>query len=177
MKDKLKKNKATKTKHSLFLTSCLYPPDLLRQRIAFLMMDKIVQVVDEQNNNSTINTLLFAGDHIYADASAGILDPSDPEEKFGGPYGRLQESRSWKNLKARMNNCFHTIDDHEIVDNWEPAVNPDICNTDGCCPETMKKGKEKFYEFVHGTSGNKSNSEILNLWGSHYFDGINLFND
>ena len=157
------KTQIAETTHSLFLTSCLYPPDLLRQRIAFRMMDKIVQVVDEQNNNSTINTLLFAGDHIYADASAGILDPSDPKEKFGGPYDRLKESRSWKDLKARMNNCFHTIDDHEIVDNWEPAVNPKICKIDGCKPKFMRDGKKKFYEFTQGKSGSNLTLSLIHI--------------
>jgi len=175
MKDSMK-SQVAETTHSLFLTSCLYPPDLLRQRIAYRMMDRIVQVVDKKNNDSTINTLLFAGDHIYADASAGILDPSDPKEKFDGPYDRLKESRSWKNLTAKMDNCFHTIDDHEIADNWEPAINPDICDIDGCSAEMMKLGKKKFYEFTQGTAGGKKGITANPiLWGSRHVDGMHLF--
>lgn len=175
----MKNSKSTKTskkKHSLVLTSCLFPPDLLRQRVAFSMMDEIVKELKKNNDHQTINTLLFAGDIIYADASAGILDPSDPKEKFDGAYKRLEATKSWKNLTAKLHHRFHTIDDHEIVDNWERSVNPDNCKLEGCDEKLMAEGKKRFQQFSQSNSGNEAtNVDEKSLWGSRQADGLHLF--
>ena len=104
---------AIEKKNVLLLTSCLYPPNLLRQRLAYKMMDKMAEVITSEPDRSINYTLLVAGDSIYADASAGLLDPTDPRERFEQSYRRLQATPSWQQLSVLIHNRLHTIDDHD----------------------------------------------------------------
>ena len=160
-------------KHSLILTSCLYPPNLLRQRLAYRMMDKLATVTGDSDS---INTLLFAGDSIYADASAGLMDPTHPQERFEAAYRRLQETASWKRMLPTLHNRRHTMDDHEIIDNWEPTHNPELGYMDGSDEKMMKEAKKHFLDFSQPQNSNRSeNSNDGVLWGAQSIEGMNLF--
>jgi cholesterol oxidase len=162
----------------LILTSCLYPPNLLRQRLAFKMMDRITQLVREEPGNSIKYALLVAGDSIYADASAGLMDPTEPRERFELAYRRLRATPSWQQLSLVIHNRLHTIDDHEIIDNWEPSCKevPDEAD-DSSNPELMEQAKQHFLNFIStgGVDPHESEAVSNKLWGRRHIQGLNFF--
>lgn len=163
--------------HVLLLTSCLYPPNLLRQRLAYKMMDRITQLACEERSDAINYTLLFAGDSIYADASAGLMDPTEPRERFELAYRRLQATPSWQQMSLVIHNRLHTIDDHEIIDNWEPSSKavPDEAD-DSSNLELMKQAKHHFLKFVNPGLDTRQNEAVLNkLWGRRKIHGLNFF--
>lgn len=102
------------------LASCQYPPDLLHERLAYKSAWDMHDVFSSRFA-SHLKYLLFAGDSIYADATAGLFDPEDPREKFDLAYKRQIGSRAWQALNRTLQHSCYAIDDHEIIDNWEPG--------------------------------------------------------
>jgi PhoD-like phosphatase len=80
--------------------------------------------------------LVMTGDSIYIDATAGLFDPAMVPAvgvHGGGRAGRAlgvalqaayreadQRNRRFGNVRARL----QSLDDHEIIDNWEPSAHP-----------------------------------------------------
>lgn len=168
---------AIEKKNVLLLTSCLYPPNLLRQRLAYKMMDKMAEVITSEPDRSINYTLLVAGDSIYADASAGLLDPTDPRERFEQSYRRLQATPSWQQLSVLIHNRLHTIDDHEIIDNWEPSCNESSEEIDESSnTELMEKAKHHFLNFISPELDIEENDAAdSKLWGRQLIEGVNIF--
>jgi hypothetical protein len=166
------------TTNVLILTSCLYPPNLLRQRLAFKMMDRITQLVREEPDNSIKYTLLVAGDSIYADASAGLMDPTEPLERFELAYRRLRATPSWQQMSLVIHNRLHTIDDHEIIDNWEPSCKeiPDEAD-ESSNPELMEQAKYHFLNFISPGAVDPHENKAVSkkLWGRRHIKGLNIF--
>ncbi|HVE52749.1 MAG TPA: alkaline phosphatase D family protein, partial [Ramlibacter sp.] len=69
--------------------------------------------------------LLLLGDQVYADATYGLLDPVRLDDRYRLPYEALKDREVGpladlpQDFLARIR---MTPDDHEIVDNWEPAA-------------------------------------------------------
>ena len=136
----------------LLLGSCQFPPDVLRSRAAYKTKVLLRNYV---RDNIKIRTprpefaLLMAGDNIYADATAGLFDPVDEINRYKKAYELVQESSQEILLNSTSILRYSTIDDHEIVDNWEPA-NPQ--------PDSSSKDKTAAAE-----------NEKLMLQGKQYF--------
>lgn len=170
-------SESTQAPHVLILTSCLYPPNLLRQRLAYKMMDRITQLACEERNEAINYTLLFAGDSIYADASAGLMDSTEPRERFELAYRRLQATPSWQQMSLVIQNRLHTIDDHEIIDNWGPSSKAVPDETDESSnQELMEQAKHHFLNFITPGLDAQQNEVVLNkLWGRRKIHGLNFF--
>ena len=63
--------------------------------------------------------VLLLGDQIYADATAGLFDPRVPDARLRLSYEGFLGARGPRLLLARLPTTMR-LDDHEIVDNWEP---------------------------------------------------------
>jgi phosphodiesterase/alkaline phosphatase D-like protein len=64
------------------------------------------------------------GDQIYADATAGLLDPSTKFDRYSMPYLHLYEQQHVRSVLRKLPS-YNMLDDHEIIDNWEPVINND----------------------------------------------------
>jgi choline dehydrogenase-like flavoprotein len=97
----------------LAVGSCQYPRGLLDERVAGGSLAALAQRAND------VDLAFFLGDQIYADATAGLVDPVRGDELYEWPHEqalRLGAMRGvLRRLPARM-----LLDDHEIVDNWEP---------------------------------------------------------
>lgn len=69
--------------------------------------------------------VLFAGDQIYADASGGLADSRSGVERYARSYNEFKAGPA-RLLPQTVARVVHGIDDHEIVDNWEPGASDDI---------------------------------------------------
>lgn len=68
-------------------------------------------------------TRLALGDQIYVDATAGLFDPRNQD----APFERLNQERTASPAWAEVfsgQSVIALMDDHEIVDNWEPSADP-----------------------------------------------------
>jgi cholesterol oxidase len=63
--------------------------------------------------------LVLAGDQIYADATAGLFDPRELEDRHRLSYEAFFGARGPRSVFCRLPTVMR-LDDHELDDNWEP---------------------------------------------------------
>jgi hypothetical protein len=96
--------------------SCKYPSgvfDAVPATRAFRHMQAL-------QPTARLQELLLLGDQIYADASAGLLDPSREDDRYQRPYEDLFRIPALRDL-MRTIPVHMMLDDHEIVNNWAPG--------------------------------------------------------
>jgi alkaline phosphatase D len=115
---------------TLALAACQYPPGLLdvspgcdidpsQAAPALASMARLHRWARHHPDGRELSLLLLAGDQIYADASGGIADSRSGVERYARAYGEFKAGPV-KHLPPSVGRVVHSVDDHEIVDNWEP---------------------------------------------------------
>ena len=95
------------------LASCQYPAGLIDKPMAEQSMNALACKAH------TLNFVVFAGDQIYADATAGLVDPVRRDERYDLPYEAALRSEPMRAIMRKVP-VHMMLDDHEMVDNWEP---------------------------------------------------------
>lgn len=106
----------------LMLGSCQYPAGLLDREPAWRSYAKLAQSLqstDDHDVQSAPDLLVLAGDQVYVDATAGLLDPAERDDRYNKPYERWLSEPAVCEVTRQMV-IAATLDDHEISDNWEP---------------------------------------------------------
>jgi cholesterol oxidase len=104
------------------VASCCYPGLLVDReqpdRI-FAGMQRVVQ----GDAGLNCDLVFFIGDQIYADATAGLVDPKLWRDRY---LDRYRESFAAPNLRELLRSVpvHFAIDDHEIADNYDGFVGP-----------------------------------------------------
>ncbi len=117
---------------TLALAACQYPPGLLdvspgcnddpaQASPAFAAMARLQHWARHHPDGRALSLLLLAGDQIYADASGGLADSRSGIERYGRAYGEFKAGPV-RHLPPSVRRIVHSVDDHEIVDNWEPEA-------------------------------------------------------
>ena len=121
------------------LGSCQYPANLLDGPIAQGSLTRMAARLDQ------LDFAIFAGDQIYADATAGLMDPVRSDERFDLPYETALRSPPMREIMRRAQ-VHMLIDDHEIVDNWEP---PCATNTDAArhADKLLHQGLRAYWKY------------------------------
>jgi len=112
------------------LAACQYPPGLLdvspgcetdpaQASPAFAAMARLHHWARHHADGRALSLLLLAGDQIYADASGGLADSRSGIERYARAFGEFKAGPV-KHLPPSVRRIVHSVDDHEIVDNWEP---------------------------------------------------------
>ena len=111
------------------LASCQYPGDLLDRSPRFSQTSgdgpadaslmRLAARLDTPDDALRPRFLLLAGDQIYADATAGMFDPTVRDDIYRNSYQGFFGSRGALSVFNRLP-VFMMLDDHEIADNWEP---------------------------------------------------------
>ena len=99
----------------LAVASCQYPHGPLDRAPAQASLERMAQQADQ----GELDLALFLGDQIYADATAGLVDPTRRDERYEIPHERAQRAPGLRRVLARLPSVM-LLDDHELVDNWEP---------------------------------------------------------
>ena len=99
------------------LGSCQYSPGLLDKVPAKASLESMAGNIDSDGLMNA-EFAIFAGDQIYADATAGLVDPTRSDERFDLPYELAFRVKPMRRI-MRSIPTFMMLDDHEIVDNWE----------------------------------------------------------
>jgi choline dehydrogenase-like flavoprotein len=98
---------------SILATCCRYPGFPIEKERVDIAFGKILVRAPELPGTH----LFLVGDQIYADATAGVLDPRSPIEKFRARYEELFQAPTFRRAVAEIPTVM-AIDDHEISDNW-----------------------------------------------------------
>lgn len=124
-------------------SSCQYPPDFFRHRESYKSLGAIADMFSQPENRGLYRVLMLAGDTIYTDATAGLMDATDPHERFTQQYHKLRNSWAWRKIDSHEN--LFSIDDHELIDDW---VQLDSTHPDKLLREERenirKNGKDAF---------------------------------
>ena len=113
------------------LAACQYPPGLLDASPGWELdasqagpglasLARLHRFTRSTARGRTCSLVLFAGDQIYADASGGLADSRSGIERYARGYGEFKAGPA-RLLPPTVARVVHAIDDHEIVDNWEPS--------------------------------------------------------
>ncbi|MEM9254330.1 MAG: alpha/beta fold hydrolase [Pseudomonadota bacterium] len=109
---------------TLGLGSCQYPPGILDEKPGFRSYRRLASRLNSAEHGERPDLILLMGDQVYVDPTAGLADASDSDERFLLPYQRWFRARAvrevLREVPARM-----MLDDHELMDNWEPTDRPD----------------------------------------------------
>ncbi|OWQ86056.1 hypothetical protein CDN98_15265 [Roseateles terrae] len=117
---------------TIAVAACQYPPGLLdvspgcnddptQAAPAFAAMARLHHWARHHPDGRDLSLVLLAGDQIYADASGGLADSRSGIERYGRAYGEFKAGPV-RHLPPSVRRIVHSVDDHEIVDNWEPEA-------------------------------------------------------
>jgi len=174
------------------LASCLYPCDILdhmplrdaaRRGPADASLLALGQMLDGEvkavEPASVPTLLVMAGDQVYVDATAGLFDPKSLDDQYRVPYETLFASRGAQAVFARRGfEIRMVIDDHEIVDNWQPidqpagasgSVQKEISDNAGRC----KQGIDAYWRYECGLS--TPPAALAPLWTPFEHRGLSFF--
>ena len=101
------------------LGSCQYPPGLVDKPLAQAALHGLASLIGGTNRRDA-DFVIFTGDQIYADATAGMVDPTRSDERFDLPYETALRAEPMRRI-MRSVPVYTMLDDHEILDNWEPV--------------------------------------------------------
>ena len=102
--------------------SCQYPAGVFDARPAQASLQRLAdRCLDTAPSGP--QCVLFIGDQIYADATYGLLDAARLDDRLRAAYAQWLGMKPLRKIAAHVTvHCM--LDDHEIEDNWEPAVAP-----------------------------------------------------
>lgn len=116
---------------SFVLASCQYPggildrtpPGMPRAATAGPSDASYLRLRDRLDAGATATAaapsfLVLAGDQVYVDATAGLFDARNLDDRFRVPYASLFGARGPRAVLGRLP-AYMVMDDHEVVDNWE----------------------------------------------------------
>lgn len=113
---------------SFLASTCRYPGFPFDRHRAEYAVQRVLPRLGDKNPAHHPAFGLFVGDQIYADATAGIVDPLSPTERFAERH-RSALSRSADYHRAALGDLLANLpvvmtpDDHEYIDNY-PAGPP-----------------------------------------------------
>jgi hypothetical protein len=145
---------------SFALASCQYPAGPIDEPVAYRAYRGIVERL-EGSPGIKPRFLVFAGDQVYVDPTAGLYDPSADDDRFRLPYENWLRAQNVRDTLRRLPS-FMLLDDHEIGDNWEPVSVPDDKPND----DLKKDGSAAFRKYERATA---TSVETFVFDGFHFF--------
>lgn len=107
--------------------SCRYSPTAIDRELADRTFGRLRQRLDAgESAGLRPQMMLLTGDQIYADAYAGLFDPTSPLDRYDNQYREAWSAPNMRQLLSRLP-TYMMLDDHEIRNNWEAnTTDPDL---------------------------------------------------
>lgn len=137
---------------SFALGSCQYPPGLLDKPVAEQSMKALSGALKDASK--PLDFVVFAGDQIYADATAGLVDPVRSDERYDLPYEAALRSNPMRAIMRSMP-VHMLLDDHELIDNWEPT-HPDNKFASDQTSRIKRQGLKAYWKYQRLASGKRA---------------------
>lgn len=100
------------------LGSCGYPPGIFNHVPAAEAWRRLNARLDRGEGPQL---LLLTGDQVYVDATAGMFDPVQTQDRYARPHEAWLRSAPVRDALRRVP-AVTLLDDHEIDDNWQPVA-------------------------------------------------------
>lgn len=175
-------SKKSKKSVSFAVGSCQYPAGMLDKHVAYRSYQQLNQLLEPRQTEKPVlkselkpEFVALLGDQIYADATAGFLDPSAKFDKFVMPYFRLYENPHVRSVLRKLP-LYAMLDDHELCDNWEPVINNPSQQSE--LNKTLKSGVKSFLAFQRGQVNHQAmggDAAQPPLWYSFKRNGFDFF--
>jgi hypothetical protein len=146
---------------SFSLSSCQYPAGFFDAAVAYRSYAGIVGRLKGTSDGIRPRFLLFVGDQVYVDPTAGFFDPANKDDRYRLPYENWLRQPYVRDALRRVPS-FMLLDDHEIDDNWEPVADPDH-------EENQEKRACGVAQFQKYQRGLESGLETFHFDGFHFF--------
>lgn len=153
--------------YALVFSSCQYPGDLFRRETPKATLVRAKETLERNTYNNAAPYLLIAGDGVYVDPTAGLFEPKSQNEIFSVAYEAQARSDEWQALLIKMYGTYFAIDDHELIDNWEPSANTEVSQE---LKDRLALGREWFLRRRYGEA---DTGQVL--WGAYKLGEIPLF--
>lgn len=158
------------------LASCQYPAGLLDQTIAEASFGRLKKRLRHSASRAMPKRLLLVGDMIYADATAGLFDPTAQFDRYNRRYQDLQATPAFHHVKAafqKLNGPLEPwslvmLDDHEIEDNWEPIEGDDTPR------KTLAEARDAYFQYF-GCFNPPPTGDGQSLWFPIQIEGFPFF--
>lgn len=99
------------------LGSCQYVSGLVDAKVGQASLDGLAKWIDTSDSRCAF--AIFVGDQVYADATAGLIDPTRRDERYDRPNDTAMRALGMRAVLRRVP-ARMLLDDHEVNDNWEP---------------------------------------------------------
>ena len=120
--------------------SCQYPPGALDRELASASYSRLNALL-ANGEAERPKFVVLMGDQIYSDATGGLFDPTTSEDRYVLPYENWLRTAPVRSV-LRQVPTYMMLDDHEIVDNWEPGKVPDPARD-----EPVKLGRSAYVTY------------------------------
>jgi cholesterol oxidase len=150
--------------------SCQYPTAMLEHVVSGASYARLGKRLDA-GDSPRPQCALLVGDQIYVDGTAGLFDPTSQFDRHVRPYELLFCMDSVRDVLRRLP-AFMMLDDHEILNNWEPRV-------DDARPDPAMVDGRRSYEKFERRAGPDLRSAVWDsrkpMWYSFEVNGFPLF--
>lgn len=145
------------------LASCQYPAGVFDRLPAYASYRRLARLL-RQDDGARPSMLLLLGDQIYADATAGLFDPLQADDRYRAPYETLLHHPDVRAV-FRSIPVHAMLDDHEIEDNWERRQG------DRAGRRMLRRGRAGYLRYLRQAPLQKDDP----LWYSFTRQGIPFF--
>jgi len=152
------------------VASCQYPSSIFENDVAGASYTRLGMRLSG-GVDARPQCLLLVGDQIYVDGTAGLFDPTSQFDRYVRPYEILFRMDAARDVLRRLPS-FMMLDDHEIIDNWEPKVD------DKRPDPAMLSGRSSYMKFErrHGPELHPPVADSRHpLWYPFRVNGFPLF--
>lgn len=147
------------------LGSCQYPPGIFDAGPAYASWRRLSARCSDAQLRPQL--MLLTGDQVYADATAGLFDPGQLEDRCRKPYEQWLHSAPVRDVLRRMP-LYAMLDDHEIDNDCEPVAGDADIESQRRNARLRELGIAAFLRYQRGGAA-------LPAWGATTVHGIDLF--
>lgn len=147
------------------LGSCQYPPGIFDGRPAYESWRRLSARCSDAGRRPQL--MVLTGDQVYVDATAGLFDPGQLEDRYRKPYEHWLHSAPVRDVLRRMP-LYTMLDDHEIDNDCEPIADDADDPSWRRNVRLRELGIDAFLRYQRGGAA-------LPAWGATTVHGIDLF--
>jgi hypothetical protein len=127
------------------LGSCQYAPGIINQEPGHASWQRLASRLMRGEEGPRPTMLVLTGDQVYIDASAGLFDPTQRDDRYGKPYEAWLRNQHVSEVVRHLP-VATMLDDHEIEDNWEP-ISPALDDACKRNEQSRESGLESFWNY------------------------------
>ena len=145
--------------------SCRYAAAVNDRELADRSFGRLrARIMQPKNDAAVPQLLLLVGDQIYADATAGLFDPTQGIERYDQRYHEVWSAPNAREVLRRLP-VYPMLDDHEVEENWDGTDDPQAASKTG----NIETGRRAFVSYQQLLTPNITDPTRVNLEARCYW--------